>query len=105
MSHMWSLITSTVLDSEGQIPGDDDDADDDFGDDVGDATVVRDGGSFEAVMVCPDTLSTSGKNDGAPHEAGGVSREVAAASGEQEALSKVANDSDIFEPSDYVWIL
>eukprot|EP00752_Nemacystus_decipiens_P010771 g9583.t2 len=71
MSRMWSLITSTVLDSEGEIPGDDDD-----GDDVGDATVVGDGDCLAAVVGDPGILSTSGKEDRETHEARGVNREA-----------------------------
>lgn len=86
MDHMWSLITSTVLDSDGEIPGDDDDGDDDFGDDVGDVTVVRDGDCFEAVAGFAEALSTSGNREGGAHDAGGANGEVAPAEGEQDAI-------------------
>lgn len=92
MSHMWSLITSTVLDYEEEIPGADGDEDDEVGDDVGDddvddigdATVVRDGDCFAAAVGGAGTLSTSGKNEGRPPEAEGVNSKVAMAGGELE---------------------
>lgn len=88
---MWSLITSTVLDSEGAIPGDDDDGDDDVGDDGGDATVVGDGDCLEAVVGGgADSFAASGKKGGGAHEAGGVNMEIAVASGEQ-AGSRASN--------------
>lgn len=82
---MWSLITSTVLDSEGGIPGDDD-GDDDVGDDGGDATVVTDGDSLEAAVGCGNNIFTSGEKGVGAQEAGGVDTEIAVASGEQKAL-------------------
>lgn len=85
---MWGLITSTVLDSEGDFPEDDDAGDDDFGDDIGDATVVRDGDSFETMVGSAGCLSTSGKDAGG-HQGEGTDGEVAVAGNEQEATRKV----------------
>lgn len=81
MSHLWNLISSTVLDYEENFAGDDDDGDDEFGDDAGNATVVQDGDCFEAVVGGANALSTSGKKPGGLHETGDVNTEVAAASG------------------------
>lgn len=96
MSHLWSLITSTVLDSEGEIPGEDDAGDDDVGDDVGDVTVVRDGDWFEAVGGGADALLVSGT----AHEAEGVNGNVDVAGGEQEAVPTVIGT--IFEPPHFL---
>lgn len=83
---MWSLITSTVLDSEGQLPEDEDDGDDDVGDDVEDTTVVRDEDCFEAMVGVADPLSTLKEKEGEPRKGEGANAEVAVAEGGQEAV-------------------
>jgi len=103
MSHVWSLITSTVLDSEGEIPGDDDDGQDDFEDDIGDATMVGDGNCLEAVVGDADSLCTSEKKGGRAQEGGGVNTEVAMASGKQEAFGSRWCCVRLFEPPQFLW--
>lgn len=62
MSRLWSLITSTVLDSEEEMPGDDVSdsiGDDDLGDDVADA-VVQNADEAGATGASPDPTAASG---------------------------------------------